>query len=92
MPSAGYHPWVASSLLIGLVRLYQMLLRPILPRACRYHPTCSQYAIEAILLHGAPRGSWLAFKRVCRCHPIAFLGGGSGVDPVPGSSVSHPPK
>lgn len=49
------------------------------PAACRYTPTCSQYAIEAINKHGAIKGLWLAIKRICRCHPW----GGSGYDPVP---------
>lgn len=71
------------ALLVAFVRVYQWVLRPFLPRACRYHPTCSDYALQALQEHGAARGSWLAVKRVCRCHPIAFLGGGSGVDPVP---------
>ncbi|MDT7941689.1 MAG: membrane protein insertion efficiency factor YidD [Bacteroidota bacterium] len=66
-------------LLIFLIRLYQYLLSPYLPRSCRYEPTCSVYAIEAIRRHGAWRGSWLAIKRLLRCHPW----GGSGYDPVP---------
>jgi putative membrane protein insertion efficiency factor len=66
-------------LLILVVRAYQMVLSPLLPAACRYHPTCSHYAIEALEKHGALRGSWLAVKRIGRCHP--FRPG--GFDPVP---------
>ncbi|MDE7387950.1 MAG: membrane protein insertion efficiency factor YidD [Muribaculaceae bacterium] len=66
-------------LLILLVRVYQAAISPLLPPACRYTPTCSQYAVEALRKHGALRGSWLALKRICRCHPW----GGSGYDPVP---------
>jgi putative membrane protein insertion efficiency factor len=73
-----YHDDVRA-LLTAFVRLYQLVLRPILPPACRYFPTCSDYAIEALQVHGAARGSWLATKRICRCHPW----GGSGFDPVP---------
>lgn len=62
-----------------LVRAYQVVLSPMLPAACRYHPTCSHYAIEALEKHGALRGSWLAVKRIARCHP--FRPG--GYDPVP---------
>ena len=65
--------------LILFVRAYQMLLSPLLPPACRYHPTCSHYAIEALEKHGALRGGWLAVKRIARCHP--FHAG--GFDPVP---------
>lgn len=67
------------SLLILPIRFYQLCISPLLPPSCRYTPTCSQYAIEAIRKHGALRGSWLAIKRICRCHPW----GGSGYDPVP---------
>lgn len=67
------------SALIGLVRVYQAVLSPYLPSACRYTPTCSQYAIEAIRKHGAVRGGWLGLKRISRCHPW----GGHGYDPVP---------
>ncbi|GAB6051759.1 membrane protein insertion efficiency factor YidD [Magnetospira thiophila] len=64
-----------------LVRGYQLLLSPVLPSSCRYQPTCSQYALEALARHGALRGGWLAAKRIGRCHPW----GGMGYDPVPGS-------
>ena len=62
-----------------LIRLYQRILRPVMPPLCRFWPTCSDYALEAVRVHGAARGSLLAVKRVCRCHP--FHPG--GVDPVP---------
>jgi uncharacterized protein len=69
--------------LIGLVilpvRIYQLLISPWLPASCRHNPTCSQYAIEAIKLHGVLKGSWLAIKRISRCHPW----GTHGFDPVP---------
>lgn len=68
--------------LIGLVRLYRMLISPWLGSNCRYQPTCSNYAIEALQVHGVLRGSWLAAKRIGRCHPW----GGSGYDPVPGTN------
>lgn len=66
-------------LLIAIIRLYQGLLSPFLPPACRYTPTCSQYAIEALRKHGLWKGSWLTFRRLSRCHPW----GSSGYDPVP---------
>ena len=65
--------------LLGLIRLYQLTLSPWLGNPCRYHPTCSHYAAEAIERHGAVRGVWLAVKRLARCHPW----GSSGYDPVP---------
>lgn len=73
------YPFMTKSLLIGLVRIYQAILSPYLPNACRYTPTCSQYMIEAIGKHGAVRGGWLGLKRMARCHPW----GGHGYDPVP---------
>jgi putative membrane protein insertion efficiency factor len=66
-------------LAIGLIRLYQLTLRPILPPACRFVPSCSDYALEALERHGLVRGSWLAVGRILRCHP--FHPG--GYDPVP---------
>lgn len=64
---------------VGLIRIYQVLLSPLLPAACRYTPTCSQYGIEAIKKYGFFKGFVLTIKRISRCHP----GGGSGHDPVP---------
>lgn len=61
------------------IRLYQLLIRPLLPPSCRYVPGCSQYAIEALQKYGIFKGSWLAARRILRCQPW----GGSGYDPVP---------
>jgi hypothetical protein len=63
---------------IGLVRLYQVAASPF-PSPCRYAPSCSTYAVEALSRHGVMRGGWLALRRIARCHPF----GGSGYDPVP---------
>jgi len=65
--------------LVSLVRGYQIAVSPWLGPACRFEPSCSHYAVEAIERHGAGRGSWLAVKRLSRCHPL----GGSGYDPIP---------
>jgi putative membrane protein insertion efficiency factor len=70
---------VLSVVLRGLIRLYQLFISPALPPRCRYLPTCSEYAAEAIGRHGAASGLWLALRRLLRCHPW----GGSGYDPVP---------
>ena len=61
------------------IRFYRKFISPLTPPSCRFTPTCSQYAIEAITKHGPFKGTWLAIKRVLRCRP----GGGSGYDPVP---------
>jgi putative membrane protein insertion efficiency factor len=71
---------------IGVVRAYQVVLSPMTGGACRFTPTCSAYAIEAIERHGAARGLWLAIKRLARCHPW----GGFGDDPVPHDFAGHP--
>ncbi len=68
------------------VRGYQLLLRPLLPRSCRFHPSCSNYALEALTVHGARRGGWLALCRVCRCHPWHP----GGFDPVPPATTNPP--
>lgn len=67
------------SLLLALVRFYQLCVSPLLGARCRYFPSCSAYMAEAVRVHGACRGGWLGVKRLCRCHPW----GGSGFDPVP---------
>ncbi len=64
---------------IAFVKFYQYSIRPLLPNACRYTPSCSEYSIEAINKYGALKGSWLGLKRILRCHPW----GGHGYDPVP---------
>jgi putative membrane protein insertion efficiency factor len=73
------------ALLLGLIRLYQLTLSPWLGRQCRYEPTCSHYAAEALKRHGVRRGVWLAAKRLARCHPW----GRSGYDPVPALDSSQ---
>ena len=69
----GYMP------LIGLVRFYQLCISPFTPPSCRFTPTCSQYALEALRRHGPVKGLWLTLRRLSKCHPW----GGSGYDPVP---------
>ena len=66
-------------LLLLPIRFYRACLSPLKPPSCRFTPTCSQYAMEALKKHGPVKGLWLAFKRILRCRP----GGGSGYDPVP---------
>lgn len=70
--------------LIGLLRAYRFAISPLYGQVCRYHPTCSAYALEAVTVHGSIKGSWLAIRRVGRCHPWAA--GGYDPVPAPGSS------
>lgn len=72
-----------SAFLVAPIRLYQALISPLLPPACRFEPSCSHYAEEAIRRHGPGRGLLLAARRILRCHPFTWLGGSSGYDPVP---------
>ncbi len=67
------------------IRIYKYCISPLLPPACRYRPTCSSYALEAILRHGIVRGGFYAIRRILRCHPW----GGCGYDPVPPLPDSH---
>lgn len=66
-------------LLIGLLRIYRAVVSPLYGQVCRYHPSCSAYALEAVTTHGSARGTWLAMKRVAHCHPWSA----GGYDPVP---------
>lgn len=67
-------------MLVGVIHIYRYAFSSIMPGHCRYTPTCSAYAIQALKAHGILQGSWLAVKRICRCHPW----GACGHDPVPG--------
>ena len=67
------------SILLALIRAYRLVLSPWWGRQCRFTPTCSEFALEAIERHGAPRGTWLALRRIGRCHPWHA----GGFDPVP---------
>jgi putative membrane protein insertion efficiency factor len=64
--------------LIAALRGYKLFISPLLPSACRYYPTCSEYMLEAVAKHGAMRGLWMGMKRLCRCHPFHE----GGYDPV----------
>ena len=67
------------AVLLALLRFYRYAISPMLGRNCRFVPSCSEYAVEAVQRHGAMKGGWLATRRVCRCHPF----NGGGYDPVP---------
>lgn len=77
---------LASIPFILLIRAYQVTLGPFLGGQCRFHPTCSRYAVEAYQTHGPIRGSWLTIRRLVRCHPFSR----GGYDPVPPSEKSAP--
>ena len=68
---------------IMLIQLYRLVVSPLLGANCRFTPTCSEYAKEAIEEHGLIKGTFLSMKRITKCHPIKLLGGSEGYDPVP---------
>jgi putative membrane protein insertion efficiency factor len=74
---------IAVAVLVAPIRFYRVAISPLFPPACRFQPTCSQYAIEAIQTHGPLKGIGLTLRRLSHCHPITWLGGRSGYDPVP---------
>jgi hypothetical protein len=81
----------AIAILSAPVRAYRAALSPLMPHVCRFTPSCSTYALEALESHGAVKGLWLTLKRLSRCHPITWLGGSSGFDPVPSNSKTRHP-
>lgn len=76
---------LAATLMRWLIQAYRYGLSPLWAPTCRYAPTCSEYALEAVARHGALMGGWLALKRIARCHPW----GGAGFDPVPAADRRH---
>ena len=71
------------ALLSAPIRAYRAVISPMMAPVCRFTPSCSAYALEALHQHGPVTGLWLAVRRIARCHPITWLGGSSGFDPVP---------
>ncbi|MDC0059717.1 membrane protein insertion efficiency factor YidD [Pelagibacteraceae bacterium] len=72
-----------NNLLILAIKFYKYFISPCFHSNCRYLPTCSEYFIDCLKFNGTFKGLWLGTKRILRCHPIKFLGGGSGFDPAP---------
>lgn len=79
---------LGKALMLAALRFYKRAVSPLLPPACRYTPTCSDYAYEAVSRHGVLRGLWLAATRVARCHPLSR----GGYDPVPDPAPPRPPS
>ena len=73
---------IFTKILINLIKGYRFFLSPLLGQSCRYLPTCSEYSIESLKTFGLSKGTFLSLKRILSCHPIKFLGGGEGFDPV----------
>ncbi|MFJ7936341.1 membrane protein insertion efficiency factor YidD [Sporosarcina sp. NPDC096371] len=71
------------TILMGIIKLYQKAISPLMPPTCRFYPTCSHYGLEAIEKHGAVKGSWLAARRISKCHPFHE----GGFDPVPEKNI-----
>tara|TARA_B100001540_G_scaffold293424_1_gene292532 strand:- start:1745 stop:1996 length:252 start_codon:yes stop_codon:yes gene_type:complete len=73
---------ISVNILIKLIKGYKFILSPLFGQSCRYLPTCSDYAIESLKEFGLAKGLFMSIKRILSCHPIKFLGGGEGFDPV----------
>ena len=82
---------LAIALLSAPIRVYRAVISPMMPNACRFTPSCSVYALEALHSHGPVKGLWLTIRRLSRCHPITWLGGSSGFDPVPKRQIQRTP-
>lgn len=87
-PAAVPPPSLAARPILIAIQAYRLTLSALIGRQCRFVPTCSEYAADAVRSHGALRGSWLALKRIGRCHPW----GGSGYDPVPPRRLTEPTR
>ena len=74
--------------IINLIKFYRFFISPMLGNKCRYFPTCSEYFIDSLKIHGIVKGLYFGFKRILSCHPIKMLGGGSGLDLVPKKKTS----
>ena len=73
---------IFSYLLIKIIKAYKLIISPYLGNNCRYLPTCSEYFIDSLKEYGAVKGTLIGIKRILSCHPIEFLGGGEGFDPI----------
>ncbi len=73
---------ILTNILIKVIKGYRLIISPFLGHSCRYLPTCSEYSIEALKTYGFLKGLFMSTKRILSCHPIKFLGGGEGLDPV----------
>ena len=73
---------IIKNTIIKIIKFYKFLISPFLGHSCRYLPTCSEYCIEALQTYNLPKALYLSLKRILSCHPIKFLGGGEGFDPV----------
>ncbi len=73
---------IFTTIIINLIKLYRFIVSPLLGHSCRYMPTCSEYSIEALRNFGLLKGLFMSLKRILSCHPLKFLGGGEGFDPV----------
>ena len=73
---------ILTNIIIKLIKIYKFVISPLLGQSCRYLPTCSEYSIEALKEFGLVKGIFLSIKRILSCHPIKFLGGGEGFDPI----------
>ena len=74
---------IIDQFIILIIKFYKFFISPFFVSSCRYQPTCSEYFIDAVKLNGSLRGVFIGIKRILKCHPVKFLGGGSGFDPAP---------
>ena len=73
---------IVTNIIIKIIKCYKFLISPLLGNSCRYLPTCSEYCVEALQTYNLPKALYLSLKRILSCHPIKFLGGGEGFDPI----------